>query len=49
MSDTQKLFQISRDNVYGNQRIRPRQKNNQERNNVVFKKNLKIFKMKKKK
>ena len=28
--------------------MRPRQKDNQERNNVLFKKNLKIFRMKKK-
>ena len=43
-----KLFQISQDNIYKNQGMRPRQKDNQQWINVSFKKNWKIFEMKKK-
>ena len=42
----QKHFQISRDNVYKNYRMRPRQKDKQVSSNVSFKKNLKVFKIK---
>ena len=42
----QKHFRISRDNVYKNYRMRPRQQDKQESSNVSFKKNLKVFKIK---